>query len=149
MKTQMIRLSDFELSLVDLTECRHLPEDSFENYRIDCFLICLGIPAETSFLSDLANWVVSLNCDWVQCFGNDAETLHDLVDQAAVASGRQKHVGDGNPMTSWESAELSNEQIMKQVLSGGFGFQSQKVVVVFGDAKEANRFAAGLRASAH
>src|SRR4030042_6951484 len=45
--------------------------------------------------------VIRKNNDWILTFGADSERWHDRIDNASVDIGRQKQVGDGDPMTAW------------------------------------------------
>ena len=69
--------------------------------------------------------------DWVQVAGREAEALHDAIDHASVAAGRQRAVGDGSPMTSWHE-EAESVGAMAEVSCLGFGFQDHVLVLVVG-----------------
>jgi hypothetical protein len=61
--------------------------------------------------------------------------LHDAIDRASVAAGRQRAVGDGSPMTSWHEEEQSAEE-MAEVAALCFGGHERVLVLVVGDERD-------------
>jgi hypothetical protein len=82
--------------------------------------------------AEIAEGLVKLPVDGVETFGPRCEFLHDLIDEAAVSIGRQKKVGDGNPMTAWHKQFSDVNEIISYVRTGGQGASERKVVVVVG-----------------
>lgn len=76
---------------------------------------------------------------WVEVFGIDAEAIHDAVDRASVELGRQKEVGEGDPMTTWDS-EMDEVELAKYVSMGGQGECALKVLVYFAAGPEEGLF---------
>src|SRR5438270_6234966 len=61
----------------------------------DCFIVLGNRAVEPEIARCLAHDIASLNNDWVDVYGTHSEAIHDMVDEASVAIGRQKAVGDG------------------------------------------------------
>lgn len=68
---------------------------------------------------------------WIEVFGEAAEEIHDAIDAASVRTGRQRKVGDGDPMTTWED-NSSDAEIASYLWTGGQGESDTKVVVIIG-----------------
>jgi len=68
--------------------------------RFDCGIF-VHRSASRAQIEECIREVVRRNNDWVCTYGADAEAWHDRVDEASVEVGRQKRVGDGDPMTAW------------------------------------------------
>ena len=99
----------------------------------DAFIVAL----DGEFLSDelvdeIAATIVKLPVDWVETFGPRCEYLHDRIDLASVAAGRQEKVGDGNPMTAWHNRLLNIDEIASYIRAGGHGAAETKIVVLIG-----------------
>jgi hypothetical protein len=82
--------------------------------------------------------------DWVQVAGNGAKELHDAIDAASVAVGRQQAVGDGSPMTSWHEEALAVEE-MADVASLCFGGHERVLVLVVGGAADLGTSVAAVK----
>jgi len=102
-------------------------------------------------LSELAPMIaedlVRLPTDWIDIMGTGSEWLHDVIDRAAVAIGRQDRVGDGIPMTAWHDDLRDMAAMIDFLRLGGLGGTDHKLVVVVGDAPSTVGFADGLSSS--
>jgi hypothetical protein len=112
-----------------------LAELPWGNEPFDCVVfLCKQSPAH-SLTESLSSDLVRSRADWVQVAGRGAEELHDAIDRASVAAGRQNAVGDGSPMTSWHDEARSPEE-MAEVTSLCFGGQDRVLVLVVGQDAE-------------
>jgi len=102
--------------------------------EFDCFLINRSGGGTSS--AELVTLAVA-RCvrGWVEIFGTDAEAIHDAVDQASVRIGRQTSIGDGDPMTAWNSV-MTDDELAKYIATGGQGDCGLKAVVYFADGSE-------------
>jgi len=91
--------------------------------------------------AQLAKGLVDLDTDWVETMGKKSEYLHDTVDLASVAAGRQTKVGDGSPMTVWDDDMTDFEAMVDYVQLGGQGAFDNKLVIVVGPKSAAVAFA--------
>ena len=82
--------------------------------------------------ADLATKLAGTAADWIQIAGADAEALHDAIDRASVAIGRQRAVGDGSPMTSWHEEDTTPVQMAKVALLN-FGSKDHVLILVVGN----------------
>lgn len=98
----------------------------------DCFVILGESAVDHELARCLALDMASLRNDWVEVFGTNSETLHDMVDEASVSIGRQQAVGDGFPMTAWHTAMLDFDEIASHLSVGGLGAAPVAVVVFVG-----------------
>ena len=89
--------------------------------------------------------LVELPTDWIETMGSRAEFLHDRIDNASVAAGRQARVGEGNPMTAWHEDLSDMNAMIEYVRLGGLGASNNKLVVVIGPEAASSQFADGLR----
>jgi hypothetical protein len=97
----------------------------------DCVVfLCEKLPDSASIAAELAGTAA----DWIQVAGVGAEALHDAIDRASVAIGRQRAVGDGSPMTSWHEEDTTPAQ-MAQVALLCFGGEDRVAIVVVGNAQ--------------
>jgi hypothetical protein len=97
----------------------------------DCVVFLSDLDEAQRFAGTLSSELARSRVDWVQVAGRGAEELHDAIDRASVAAGRQRAVGYGSPMTSWhEEAESLGE--MAEVARLCFGGQDQVLVLVVG-----------------
>jgi hypothetical protein len=94
----------------------------------DAFVISLEDEDASERTRDAIAELVRLNNDWVETFGIAAERLHDDIDEASVAVGRQRAVGDGSPMTAWHDDLTSLERIVDYIRRGGHGSCDYKLV---------------------
>jgi len=77
----------------------------------DCFIVLGDREVDPEIARCLALEIASLNNDWVEVYGTHSEKLHDMIDEASVAIGRQEAVGDGSPMTAWHTEMVRLEEI--------------------------------------
>ena len=97
----------------------------------DC-VVFLGDPGRAQAVrAELSAELTRANVDWVQAAGSGAEELHDAIDRASVAVGRQQAVGDGSPMTSWHEEALTGEA-MADLAAHCFGVCKRVLVLVVG-----------------
>jgi len=82
--------------------------------------------------AEIAESLVKLPVDWIETMGARCEYLHDLLDEASVSIGRQRRVGDGNPMTAWHDQLSDTSEMVSYIRMGGQGAAERKVVVVVG-----------------
>jgi hypothetical protein len=80
----------------------------------------------------IADRLVNLNNDWIEVLGKKSEFLHDLIDEASVAAGRQGYVGEGLPMTGWDD-EATPTSMLATVERGGHGGNNYKLIVIVAD----------------
>ena len=66
--------------------------------------------------------LVGRNNDWIITFGTDSQRWHDRVDHVSVEAGRQKQVGDGNPMTAWFDEISTLKDLDTSFCFGGHAF---------------------------
>lgn len=89
--------------------------------------------------------LIGQNNDWISTFGADSKRWHDCIDRVSVETGRQKHIGDGNPMTAW----LEKVATLKELdTSHFFGAYTTLIILVgFGskEVKQIERFKKKLR----
>jgi len=111
--------------------------------EFDLFL-AVGHQLARAQCESFASQVVSYNVDWVQIAGCDSQLVHDLVDQAAVASGRQAQVGEGSPMTSWHDDALDPEA-MAETAYNCLGSTSRVLCLFIGDLPDASKFVDRLK----
>lgn len=102
------------------------------NEEFDAFVVVLD-PSALGESGAVFRTLVALNVDWVETLGPGAETLHDQIDAASVAIGRQTAVGDGSPMTAWHEDLIEMDQVVEYVRGGGHGASERKLVLVVGD----------------
>ena len=67
----------------------------------------------------------------MEVFGKESESVHDAIDLASVRVGRQKDVGDGDPMTTWQE-ESSSAEIASYIWTSGQGDSARKLLVLVG-----------------
>jgi len=100
----------------------------------DAFVVVLdGELLSDELAAEIAESLVKLPVDWIEIIGPRTEYLHDLIDEASVAIGRQPKVGDGNPMTAWHQFSDLYETV-SYLRVGGLGATERKIVVVIGIA---------------
>jgi hypothetical protein len=85
--------------------------------------------------------LVELPTDWIETMGSRAEFLHDRIDDASVAVGRQNRVGEGSPMTAWHEDLADINAMIEYVRLGGLGASNNKLVVVIGPEAASQQFA--------
>ena len=81
----------------------------------------------------IADMVAQTNVDWVDTVGYSAELLHDMIDGASVAIGREAWVGGGSPMTAWHDHITDWSEMLAFVRLGGQGGSDNKLIVVLGN----------------
>ena len=96
----------------------------------DCFIVNRekGFDEKNNVLIET---IVSRAGKWIEVFGEAAEEIHDAVDAASVRVGRQRKMGDGDPMTTWQD-NSSDTEVASYLWTGGQGDSSTKVLVVIG-----------------
>ena len=77
----------------------------------DCIVFLCDPICVQALGADLSVELVRTNVDWVAVAGDGAEELHDILDHASIAAGRQQAIGDGSPMTSWHTGERTIEDM--------------------------------------
>jgi len=98
----------------------------------DAFVVVLdGKLLSDELAVEIAESLVKLPVDWIETMGARSEYLHDLMDEASVAMGRQEKVGDGNPMTAWHQFSDIWEMV-SYLRVGGLGSTERKIVIVVG-----------------
>ncbi len=107
--------------------------DLFDCVVFICNLACLNVVADR-----LAETVVNANTDYVHVVGPRAEWFHDLVDATSVRIGRQAHVGDGSPMTTWDE-EASSLHEMARSASALHGGHDYVFIWVVGSSQDFNK----------
>src|SRR5262249_47728733 len=60
----------------------------------DCVVFLCDPGRAVTMREELSRELARANLDWVQVCGKGAEGLHDAIDRASVAVGRQRAVGD-------------------------------------------------------
>ncbi len=96
--------------------------------EFDC-LVWLGDVLTDERLAEVARAVAELNNDWIDVAGHRSQELHDEIDQAAVALGRQRAVGDGCPMTAWHT-EVQSIPALAQLACSHCGNNDNLLVIV-------------------
>jgi hypothetical protein len=76
---------------------------------------------------------------WFQVLGTGSETLHDVIDLTSVRLGRQKAIGDGSPMTSWDD-DITTYEKMSEYAHNCLGGNNNKLVVILGDDHDFIKF---------
>jgi hypothetical protein len=112
-----------------------VPKDIRET-RFDCFVVNLqqSLPSDT--LSTIANQLAQPMFEWIEVFGYNAKNIHDMIDIAAVKIGRQRIVGEGNPMTTWDDDPIDIDVILTYIYTGGQGTCDWKIILVIGTEEE-------------
>lgn len=111
--------------------------------RFDCAVLLFNPDRAKLQTAELSAELVRANLDWVQVAGNGSEDVHDAIDAASVACGRQAAVGDGSLMTSWHEDALSVEQ-MADVVSSSCG-EDWVLVLVVGNEADLHTAVAAVR----
>lgn len=115
--------------------------------EFDAFVLIVDPKLLTDELAErISTRLAAMQTQWVECLGPDSEHLHDLVDNASVNVGRQKHIGDGNPMTTWFDDICDAQAMIEYMRPGGQGETDNKLVVVIAGEPECVALAEGLRA---
>ena len=130
------------------TVCRHnrtdlhrcLPNES----HIDCFVVNLDRSLTLTEIDVLANILADRRFQWIEVFGYMSEKIHDAIDRMAVANGRQQQVGDGSPMTTWDTADPTEEALAAYFTTGGQGDAVCKVILVIGTDEDASILSSAL-----
>ncbi len=127
---KLCEIKESELFLVPFAEISKLSAFFGPEADFDCFLVnrlesfsC----ADSTFIDILGG----LEADWIEVFGHQSEQIHDAIDLASVKANRQKSVGDGVPMTSWNDNER-DDAIAERIMCGGLGVSVRKVLIVIG-----------------
>ena len=89
--------------------------------------------------------ILSMRCDWVETFGHSCEQLHDLVDEKSVRIGIQQNVGDGKPMTAWQSKMHVPDEVAEWIVCGGHGYHDDAIVVIHGESERIAEFVSAIR----
>lgn len=89
--------------------------------RFDCGVFVFP-SAPDALVEQCIREVVRKNNDWVVTFGAGAMRWHDLADQVSVEIGRQKEVGDGIPMTTWNDDAHRLNQVQLAACHGAEPF---------------------------
>jgi hypothetical protein len=93
-------------------------DDEWGDARFDCSVF-LFKPDRAEFLTaELSAELVRANVEWVEVAGIGSEAVHEAIDAASVACGRQAAVGDGSPMTTWNEESRSPKQMADDVFLG-------------------------------
>lgn len=110
--------------------------DSVVDY--DCFLVNRDQAFDGSDCKMIQR-IASQKSDWIEIFGYNAEKIHDAIDAASVACGRQPSAGFGVPMTSWNDYEC-DEDVIEYLQTGGHGASSTKLLIFLGTDDEEKKF---------
>ena len=112
----------------------------------DAFVAILDAGRLTDQLAEKVSFgLLGLRIDWVETMGRRSEFLHDCVDKASMAVGRQIEIGDGRPMTAWHEGLADIEPMIEYIRLGGQGASEYKLVLVIGPEHSAAAFADRLR----
>ena len=111
--------------------------------EFDCFVIDRLGGAVTGW-QPIISAVAECVSGWVEVFGSEAEAIHDAIDQASVKLGRQQALGDGDPMTGWDS-KMNDAELAHYISTGGQGECSLKLVMYFAKGQEEDSFFDELR----
>jgi hypothetical protein len=114
------------------------------NGDFDCFIVNGRAGSLGSNHPLTISAIASQTIGWVEVLGVEAESIHDAVDLASVRAGREQEVGDGEPMTTWNST-VEEDEIADYVLAGGQGEHALKLVVHFGGQEHEKVFLDLLR----
>ena len=102
---------------------------------------CTVLTFDASSLRDqsvaLCEFLVNANTGWINTAGQAAQWLHDEIDVASVARGRQESVGDGSPMTAWDDESSDPPQMVESALMLGDGNDNVLVIIIGSDADHA------------
>lgn len=105
--------------------------------NFDCFVISRrSANIQQDEITQIISLIANSTVDWVEVIGFNAEAIHDAIDLASVGAGRQKAVGDGVPMTAWDSDYHADDAVAKYILTGGFGSYDKKLIFYFGTAEQ-------------
>ena len=102
----------------------------------DSFVISRRSAYKHDAIAQIISSIANSKVDWVEVIGFNAEAIHDAVDRASVSAGRQKAVGEGVPMTAWDSDYHSDDEVAKYILTGGFGSHNKKLIFYLGTAEQ-------------
>jgi hypothetical protein len=108
-----------------------LTELPWGSETFDCVVFLLDADVSHLLVGALSSELAQSRVDWVQVAGRGAEELHDAIDRASVAAGRQMAAGDGSPMTSWHE-EAESLGAMTEIAWVCFGDQDWVLVLVVG-----------------
>ena len=97
-------------------------------------------------LLDIAFALAKTNNDWIQVAGHRCEELHDAIDRTAVTIGRQRQVGDGQPMTYWHN-DVQSIPELTELVQLHYGQNDIVLVIVVGCAGEFEAVSKALRES--
>lgn len=106
--------------------------EDLANNAFDCLVFNTELRLPLVEIDRVAFRLAKSVSDWVEVFGHDAERLHDAIDNAAVAMGRQSRVGDRDPMTSWQDDLMTEREFAAYAWSGGQGTSEYKLILVIG-----------------
>jgi hypothetical protein len=98
----------------------------------DCFVVNFDNALTQDIVLSIAGKLAKPCFQWIEIFGFHAELLHDTIDRAAVASGRQTKIGDGNPMTAWDDGRMELKDTLAYIMTGGQGSCDWKLLLVIG-----------------
>jgi hypothetical protein len=101
----------------------------------DCTVCLNDAPMSHGELNRLSLALAATNTDWIQITGTNSQLLHDAVDEASVAIGRQAAFGDGEPMTSWHDDATTPDEIA-ELATLCLGGNDQALVLVVGEARD-------------
>lgn len=103
----------------------------------DCFIVNQCESTDNTSFRVFSRALCAGELQWAEVLGVEAERLHDAIDEASVAIGRQLKVGDGSPMTTWKTfsriGPSERSAIAEYIATGGQGETDVKLIVVFGD----------------
>jgi hypothetical protein len=104
-------------------------------------LMFVDSAAKVSDIESALRKLVAANTDWIFTTGSQAEVWHDQADQLGMQLGRQRHVGDGSPMTAW----LEDMSLLEQWrTSHNFGNSDYFLFVVVGSNESIDSLAKRL-----
>jgi hypothetical protein len=136
---------DQELFYLAAFESGHLGPFPWGDRRFDIFVAVLDPIVRIEQMRPVLERLVALNNDWIETLGPEAEALHDEIDQASVAVGRQNAIGDGSPMTAWHEESMGHDEMIEYISGGGHGGSEYKLVLLVGSQDSCTRFAGRMR----
>jgi hypothetical protein len=138
------KLDEFFVCPLDCLATQALP---WGDERFDALVVILKQDRIDDQIRRSLKELVCLNVDWVETLGAEAEALHDEIDEASVAIGRQPAVGEGSPMTAWHEDLREIPEFSEYIRRGGHGSCDFKLVAFVGPEADGVRFVEDLRAA--
>ena len=99
----------------------------------DCAVLTFDAQRLREQCAAICEFLVDADTGWISTAGREAQWLHDEIDIASVAFGRQEAVGNGSPMTAWDDEATDASAMVKYALTLGDGHDNVLVIVVGSD----------------